>query len=723
MNLRLTEEQELLRDMFAELLATESSPDRVRRVPEALGGSDTPLLEACLVAEQAGRHLASAPLIESIVACGLLARIEHSVASSWLSRALAGEALVSFAPRPVGPNDTELVPGGAVADAVVALDGDALVLVERGSQTAALGNLGASPVGRWSLSASRTSGTREVLAQGEAATRAFEAAQEEWKLLSAAALIGLAQRAIEIAAAYATERTQFDRPIGAFQAIAHPLANCITDIEGGRLLLWRALTATARREPEAGALISMSYAWAARAASATVGPALHTHGGYGLSLEYDIQLYHRRAKTWSAYAGNPDDEFVRAAERLWGDVEVSLPEAGELQLDFGLGAKAEAFAQEARRFFEENLTDELRAKAHFSWDGHDEGLQRKLAEAGLLFPSWPLEYGGQDRDPYEAAAAGEEWSRAGWTTHAVGTTRMVAETLMKYGSEELKLEVLPRIARGEAVCSLGYTEPASGSDVAAAQTRAVRDGDGWRINGQKMFTSGANVSQYVFLLTRTDPEARKHRGLSMFLVPLDTPGIEIQPIYTLSDERTNATYYSDVRIPDRYRVGEVNEGWSVVGYALELEHGAGGLGSVCHEHNELVDGTARWALTPRADGSRPFDDPRVRERLGLAATHARVSQVLSLRSLWTGIEGLPNRAEGPMSALFAPEAQILDSTDLLALAAPDSILSKGQEGAAADGEIEFAYRVSTAMSIYGGTSEIMRSIIAQTALGMPRSRS
>ena len=125
---------------------------------------------------------------------------------------------------------------------------------------------------------------------------------------------------------------------------------------------------------------------------------------------------------------------------------------------------------------------------------------------------------------------------------------MVGATLMRFASDELKREVLPRICSGDAVTSLGYTEPAAGSDVAAAQTRAVRDGDDWVINGQKMFTSGANVAQYVFLLTRTDTEAAKHRGLTMFLVPFETPGIEIQAVHTLSDERTNITYYSDVRV-------------------------------------------------------------------------------------------------------------------------------------------------------------------------------
>jgi alkylation response protein AidB-like acyl-CoA dehydrogenase len=275
------------------------------------------------------------------------------------------------------------------------------------------------------------------------------------------------------------------------------------------------------------------------------------------------------------------------------------------------------------------------------------------------------------------------------------------------------------MASGDAVSSLGYTEPGSGSDVAAAQTRAVRDGDDWVINGQKMFTSGANVAQYVFLLTRTDPNAKKHRGLTMFLVPFDTPGVEIQAVHTLSDERTNITYYSDVRIPDRYRIGEVNDGWAVVAYALELEHG----GTYPKHQRDLLDAAVEWARRDRRDDRPTIEDPRVKERLGRAATHFEAARVLSRQSLWAAAEGRGHRGEGPMSKLFQTEILVEDAQDLLDLAAPASLLRRGEEGAAADGEFEFAYRLSPAPTIYAGTSEIMRSIIAQQALGLPRSRS
>ncbi|MBW2499007.1 MAG: acyl-CoA dehydrogenase [Deltaproteobacteria bacterium] len=742
MNLHLSEEQELLRTTFSELFAAESSCERVRaaeplgfdpalwktlvetevlgiRVPEAQGGSGASLLEAALVAEQAGRYLASAPLLEAIVASHLISGFDSPATREWLARSLSGSSLVSFALFPGGTS--QLVAGGAVADAVVGLDGDQLVLVEKGVEAGQAANLGSAPLARWSL-ADATG--RQVLASGDEAIRAWSAAREEWKLLMAAALGGLAHRAIEIAAEYASERIQFDRPIGSFQGVAHPLADAVAAVEGGQVLVWRAIWSVAKGQPDAAEFVSMAFAWAAESATPAVARSLHTLGGYGLAMEYDIQLYHRRAKAWALVAGDPREELQRVAERRWDQrADVALPDAGEVGIEFGLGDRAEAFRLTARRFFEENLTDELRAVARYDWDGHHPAFHRQLADAGLAFASWPEQYGGQGRDPYEMTALGEEFHRAGWTTHPIGTTRIIGETLLRFATDELKQDVISKICAGDAVVIMGYSEPGSGSDVAAAQTRAVREGDGWVINGQKMFTSGANLAQYVFLLTRTDTEARKHRGLTMFLVPLDTPGIEVQAIHTIGDERTNATYYSDVRVPDSCRVGEVNGGWEVLAYALELEHGGGGLGAFYDEHLEVVEKTFEWARQTVRDGRPAFEDARVRERLAHALVRAEVARSLGLRSLWSSVEGVATHAEGPMTKLFGAESFIQDSADLLDLAAPDSILDASVEEAAGGGAAELAYRLSMGTSVYAGTSEIMRSIIAQVALGMPRSRS
>jgi alkylation response protein AidB-like acyl-CoA dehydrogenase len=749
MQLGLSEDQELLQQTFASLFAAESTPERVRtaeasgfdpglwkhlvetgalgiRVPERLGGAGAGLLDAAVLAGEAGRWLASGPIVEAIVSAALLARLDGEVAHALLAELLGGESVVTLAPREAGEAARPLVPGGSVADAVLALDGDALVVLRRprGAAEAPLPNLGASPLARWRLDAAPAGGERVALARGDAARRAWQAAREEWRLLTAAALVGLSQRALEIGAEYAKSRIQFDRPIGAFQAIAHPFADAATAVSAAQLLVRYAIWSIATARPEAAARIRFAFVAAAEAASFATGRALHAHGGYGLSLEYDIQLYFRRAKAWALAAGDPRDELIAAASLLWRGAATALPDAGPSALDFSLGAEAERIGEETRRFFERELTPELRAKPKHSWDGHDWGLQKRLAQAGLLFPHWPRAYGGREASPFETTAVFEAYHHAGCTTHATSVTGMVGSTLMRFASEELKREVLPRVLAGEVIVSLGYTEPSSGSDVAAAQTRAVRDGDAWVIDGQKMFTSGANLTQYVFLLTRTDPGAAKHRGLTMFLVPMDTPGIEIHPVQTLSDERTNVTYYAGVRVPDRYRVGPVDGGWSVLGYALELEHGtSGGASTYSLILHELLEKALRWARGAQRHGRPALEDPRVCERLARVAMHADLTFVLARRTLWNGATGRPDRGEGPMTKLLGTEALQADASDLLDLMAPDSLLHAGADGAAAEGEAQFAYRLGAAASIYGGSTEILRSIVAQQALGLPRSRS
>src|SRR5690349_3884959 len=195
-----------------------------------------------------------------------------------------------------------------------------------------------------------------------------------------------------------------------------------------------------------------------------------------------------------------------------------------------------------------------------------------MGAAGYLAREWkPESEGGFDRVRRRIWELEKRRAHVPWVTS--GTTAMIARSVEKFGSPELKAEVMPRVFSGHVRLCLGYTEPEGGSDVATCKTRAVRDGDGWIINGSKMFTSNAQNAAYVFLVTNTDPEAPKHQSLTMFLVPLHLPGVEIQALRTVDGDRTNITYYSDVRLDDRYRIGEVNGGWTVLREALNDEHG------------------------------------------------------------------------------------------------------------------------------------------------------
>jgi alkylation response protein AidB-like acyl-CoA dehydrogenase len=292
---------------------------------------------------------------------------------------------------------------------------------------------------------------------------------------------------------------------------------------------------------------------------------------------------------------------------------------------------------------------------------------------------------------------------------------MVGAIIRQFGSEELKREALSKIVSGDAICCLGYSEPSSGSDVFAAQTKATRDGGGWRIGGQKMFTSGANIADYVLLLCRTNPDVPKHKGLTMFIVPMKSPGIEVQPVYTFQEERTNITYYDNVKVPDSWRLGEVDGGAKVMSAALELEHG-GGFGTV---QTHMLHAAEELCRQLTYNGRPLIEDPNAQARLARTYANAEVSHLLDYRALWAGVEGKPSPAYGPMAKLFSSEKFLSDAADLVELAAPVSMSSR--EGPA--GFLNLCYRHAHGTRIYGGTSQIHRSMIAERYLGLPRSRS
>src|SRR5690349_22005123 len=232
----------------------------------------------------------------------------------------------------------------------------------------------------------------------------------------------------------------------------------------------------------------------------------------------------------------------------------------------------ESFRDDLRSFLNELVTDEVIQRDRETGENFDEGVHLALGKAGFL----AADFRAGTADGFSRVRKriwDLEIGRAHTPWFHWGTTAMVARAIEQFGSLELKDEVLERTLAGEFRLCLGYTEPEGGSDVATAKTRAVRDGDEWVINGSKMFTSNAQNASYVYLITNTDPGAPKHKSLTMFLVPLDSPGVEIQPLRTVDGDRTNITYYSDVRIEDRYRVGDVNAGWTVLRDALNDEHG------------------------------------------------------------------------------------------------------------------------------------------------------
>ena len=217
----------------------------------------------------------------------------------------------------------------------------------------------------------------------------------------------------------------------------------------------------------------------------------------------------------------------------------------------------------------------------------------------------------------------------------------------------------------------------------------------------------------MLLIARTDPDKPKHRGITIFFFPMDLPGISIQPVHTLQDERTNVTFYDEVRVPDRYRLGEVNGGLAVMAAAMEIEHGGEGYHI---NHHSLMEAVLDWSHTAGPDGVRPIDAPSVRAAVARVATHLEIADLLCRRATWAGEVGKRNRAIGPMAKLFATEIYMHDAADMIALAAPAAL----EHRTPALAEIEDRHRQSISQTIYGGTSEVHRGIIAQFALNLPR---
>ena len=356
------------------------------------------------------------------------------------------------------------------------------------------------------------------------------------------------------------------------------------------------------------------------------------------------------------------------------------------------------FRDELRDFLAAVVTDDVIRRDRETGDNFDEAVHLALGAAGYLERDWRNEADGGftavQRRIWEL-----EIGRAHTPWFHWGTTAMVLNAVSQFASDELKDEVLATVLAGQYRLCLGYTEPEGGSDVATCKTRAVRDGDGWIINGSKMFTSNAHNAQYVYLITNTDPNAPKHQSLTMFLVPLDSDGVEIQPLRTVDGDRTNITFYSDVRIDDRYRVGPVNGGWMVLREALNAEHGTverdnSGLHkiAVMTEHALLLaDEVDR---TVGAVAGR-LDDGAVAHRLGRSV--ARLEAALSTPEMFGRV---------------AIAQTLRDITpDLMDIAGTTSAVPSGLSA-------EYLFRLSLPMGIYGGTLDVFRNMIAQHALGL-----
>jgi 3-oxocholest-4-en-26-oyl-CoA dehydrogenase alpha subunit len=342
-------------------------------------------------------------------------------------------------------------------------------------------------------------------------------------------------------------------------------------------------------------------------------------------------------------------------------------------------------------------------------------FNRRLAEAGYLGMSWGREYGGQEKSGVCDYLLNEELARVGAPLIGKGVG-CIGKTLIAHGSEKLKREFLPRILKAEIEFALGYSEPSAGSDLASLQLKAVRDGDDWVLNGQKMWTTSAHFADWYWVAARTDPDAPKHKGISVFLLPMDHPGLTVTEIRTMGDHRTNQVFFDNVRVSGDYLVGEANEGWTYVCEALDYERFTMfTVGPIRVKFDALLE----LLRITRRDGIPLAEDPVLRSRVALLAAELESASMLQRRVIAAALKGGVPTVEAAMYKLYSTELGRRIADFALDALGPEGLLRHAAPDAPAGGKWEHSYRATVVDTIGGGSSEVQKNIIARRGLGLP----
>ena len=389
-------------------------------------------------------------------------------------------------------------------------------------------------------------------------------------------------------------------------------------------------------------------------------------------------------------------------------------------MELALTPEQQALQQELREYFARIVTPEVEqemATGEMCGPKSKEAI-RQMGRDGWLGIGWPKEYGGQDRTAIEQFIFYDESFRAGAPVPML-SMNSVAPTIMQFGTDEQKKEFLPKILAGEIQFAIGYTEPGSGTDLASLKTKAVRDGDEWVINGQKVFTSIADFADYVWLACRTDPDAPKHKGISMILVPTSNPGFKVTPIKIMGGAQTNATYYEDVRVPVTNLVGELNRGWDLIVNQLNRERVALAPPGMCERQ---YVGVLKWAKEAKLpDGRRVIDQEWVQVNLARVKAKLEYLKLINWKVAWGVDNGVVNVAESSATKVYGTEFFCEAYRLLLEIMGPPGTLKRGSPEALLRGGLERAYQGTLILTFGGGTNEVQRDLIAVFGLKMPRS--
>ncbi|HEX9888980.1 MAG TPA: acyl-CoA dehydrogenase [Nitriliruptorales bacterium] len=702
-------------------------------VPEALGGDGGELADLAVLFEEAGRALLPAPLLSTTLAVGVVLEVADR-GGDLLGDLLGGSRTAAVVlPADIlddgGPIEVADAGDGAMrltGERRYVLDGataDVLLVVAGNGETADVFAVDAASAGVSLTAVAATDQTRKLTsvrldaAAGTALgapSAAVARALDRARVLLAAEAVGVAQRCLEDMTAYARERIAFGRPIGSFQAVKHRCARALVRVEHARSLVELAAEhgpGSAGERPDAARLARLALGFAADAALHVAGSSIQVHGGIGFTWDHTAHLYYKRALVTRRLLGRSGDLLAQAAGDLAAlratIAQTTRPQAGP-------GAAGPASGLAGLDLVDERL-DELFASA----DPKDPvAFWRRQYELGLTQVDLPEGIGGLGLDHrlqavVESRLVDQAAPRIG--QHSFMALAMFSPVIARHGTPEQHRRLLePALTGQELWCQL-FSEPGAGSDLAGLSTRAVPDGDGWVINGQKVWTSNAHVAQRGLIITRTDPDAPKHRGLTAFAVDMSAPGIEIRPLRQMTGHAEfNEVFLDDVRVDDADRIGPEGGGWAVAVDTLAVERSTADGDEGDDVRLASVDGLLRALGTgPHRDRDRA----RARVETLVVAWFAHLATVA--RASRSAQQALPG-PEASLTKLVWSEL-LQGSTELIEELTGPEVLAHDYEqpplmsGGDPVGDLLFA----RSPTIYSGTSEIQLNIIGERVLGLP----
>jgi alkylation response protein AidB-like acyl-CoA dehydrogenase len=657
-------------------------------LPEEYGGSGFGPAELAVVVEQLGQVACPGPFVPTVVASAVILSAGRDGLRKSLLPALAdgsrtaGFSLAGGATE--GPDglsgQVEGVLGAATADLFLVPLGEDVAVVERSAPGVEV------EVPRNVDTARRTGRLRLRSAPFERIDAGGRHLTDTARLLLAVEAAGVARAATRMAAEYAKVRVQFGRPIGTYQAVKHHCANMAVATELATSAVWDATRAHGSDRDQLSYASAIAAALAVPAAVENAQLNIQVHGGIGFTWEHDAHLLLRRAAGIAA---------VLDAEAAARDVTDHAATGVRRSRAVDLPPEADAYRQEVRRFAEQVR-------------GLDREAQRSaLLEAGYAVPHWPRPWG-RDAGAVEQLVIEQEFAATGIHKPQYGITGWVILTLVQHATEDqISRWVRPALAQKVIWCQL-FSEPDAGSDAAGIKTRGQRVEGGWLVNGQKVWTSGAHQAAFGLATIRTNPEAPKHKGITMMVIDMHAPGVTVRPLRQVTgDSEFNEVFFNDVFVPDDDVVGPVDGGWTVARATLGNESVSigGGGGGLSLAVDALV----------RPYRARPDRLPGGAERVGRYIARQEATELLNLRSAHRAVAGGEPGPEGAITKLVLSELRQEAGEILFALAGPDASYLEGPGAMAA-----FSVLGSRALSIAGGTSEIKRNQIGERILGLPR---